>query len=352
MIEDFELAKERGIVAPYAKGFMAYDSVNGNIRTDYNKTAKMLAQDAAITPANVGVPSAFTTYIDPKIVQILFAKTAATKLGVEAQVGKWTDNSYTFPVEELAGDVEAYSDFQNGSSVDVNYEFPVREQFRFQTTLKYGDFEAELAAAAKLSLVAGKQRASASIIERAQNKFYLFGVEGKEIYGLLNDPNLPDSISPISANGKSTWADKKADSTADFANRAYDDIVKLITELQKNNGGNIDANTPMILGISNARNADLTNATQFGKTAKGLLLENYPNIQIEVVPELSDTTGETLYLIVPEYNGDITAQPSYSEKYRLGRLIPRESHFSQKAIGTTFGTVIKRPSLIAIMKGI
>lgn len=198
MIEDFELAKERGIVAPYAKGFMAYDSVNGNIRTDYNKTARMLAQDAAITPANVGVPSAFTAYIDPKIVQILFAKTAATKLGIEAKVGKWTDNSYTFPVEELAGDVEAYSDFQNGSSVDVNYEFPVREQFRFQTTLKYGDFEAELAAAAKLSLVAGKQRASASIIERAQNKFYLFGVQGKEIYGLLNDPNLPDSISPIS----------------------------------------------------------------------------------------------------------------------------------------------------------
>ena len=229
MIEDFELAKERGIVAPYAKGFMAYDSVNGNIRTDYNKTARMLAQDAAITPANVGVPSAFTAYIDPKIVQILFAKTAATKLGIEAQVGKWTDNSYTFPVEELAGDVEAYSDFQNGSSVDVNYEFPVREQFRFQTTLKYGDFEAELAAAAKLSLVAGKQRASASIIERAQNKFYLFGVEGKEIYGLLNDPNSPDSISPISANGKSTWADKKADSTADCANRAYEDIVKLIT---------------------------------------------------------------------------------------------------------------------------
>ena len=72
MIEDFELAKERGIVAPYAKGFMAYDSVNGNIRTDYNKTARMLAQDAAITPANVGVPSAFTAYIDPKIVQILF----------------------------------------------------------------------------------------------------------------------------------------------------------------------------------------------------------------------------------------------------------------------------------------
>ena len=54
----FEKSKARGISSPYAQGFMAYDEVDGKIRVDYEKTAKMLAQDAALTTAaNVGVIS-------------------------------------------------------------------------------------------------------------------------------------------------------------------------------------------------------------------------------------------------------------------------------------------------------
>ena len=38
----FEKSKARGISSPYAKDFMAYDEVDGKIRVDYEKTAKML----------------------------------------------------------------------------------------------------------------------------------------------------------------------------------------------------------------------------------------------------------------------------------------------------------------------
>lgn len=352
MNNDFEKARKYGLVAPGFKGFMAYDDVNGNLVVDYDKTARMLAQDASITSVNVGIPSMFTTYIDPNVVKILFAKTAATELATEVQTGKWTDEHLTFPVVEYAGNVSGYSDFQDGPSVDSNYNFPVRDQFRFQSTIKIGDLEVAMASNAGLSLIAEKQKASASIQARFSNESYMRGVKNRAIYGLLDDPNLPDTISPISVGGKSTWRDKKESSPSTFTETIYADITKLISELQANNGANINNNTPMVLGISNAKNADLSVINSFGLTAETMLKKNFPNLEIVLVPELSDSVGETLYLAVPELNGTLTAQLSYSEKYRVGRMVPFTSHFEQKVAGTTFGAIIKRPCLIARMVGI
>ena len=42
----FNLAKEMGISAPYAKGFMAYDDVNGQVVVNAKRTAAQLAMDA------------------------------------------------------------------------------------------------------------------------------------------------------------------------------------------------------------------------------------------------------------------------------------------------------------------
>ena len=95
---------------------------------------------------------------------ILLSARNATKLGREVKTGVWTDDYMQFPVEEYAGDVTPYNDYQNGVTTDVNYEFPVREQLRFQTTLTFGDLEAEKASSAKIGLINAKQRASAEII--------------------------------------------------------------------------------------------------------------------------------------------------------------------------------------------
>lgn len=344
--------KKIGIYAEGARGVMAYDSVNNNIVTDYDRTAKGMAMDAQITSTNTGFPSAYYTFLDPKVVEVLFAKKAATSLAVEAKVGTWTDEFYNFPVEEIAGSVTGYSDYENGTSADVNYEYPVREQYRFQTAIKYGDLETDKAAAAKIAIAARKQNAAAQIIATFENKAYLYGVKGKRIYGLLNDPNLNASISPISVGGKSTWDDKQAANPDTFANIVYNDVAALIADLFEQNGGNIDANTPMVLGVSNAKASALVVPNSFGLSAQAMLKQNYPNLTIVQVPELSTAEGDQLYLIVPELLGDATATVAYAEKFRLSRLVSRETSFSQKAIGTTWGAVIRRPSLIARMSGI
>lgn len=343
-------AKELGFISP--KGFMAFDSVGDAVKLNKERTARMLADRNSI-----GYPISAFSYLSPEIVPILLSARNATKLGREVKTGVWTDDYMQFPVEEYAGDVTPYNDYQNGVTTDVNYEFPVREQLRFQTTLTFGDLEAEKASSAKIGLINAKQRASAEIIAQESNRFYLYGVQGKKIYGLLNDPNLNATISPINIapsgqTGITTWADKQSSQPSTFANIAYNDINALWTELCSKNGGNIDANTPMILALSNKMLPYLNAPNSFGLTASKMIKDNFPNIEIIALPELSTSAGERVLLEVPELMGVSTVDCCYSDKYRLGRLVAKTSSYEQKAISTTWGAVVKRPSLIATMLGI
>ena len=343
-------AKEFGFVSP--KGFMAFDSVGDAVKLNKDKTLRMLSDSGSI-----GYPVSAFSYLSPEIVPILLSARNATKLGREVKTGVWTDDYMQFPVEEYAGNVTPYNDYQNGVVTDVNYEFPVREQLRFQTTLTFGDLEAEKASSAKIGLINAKQRASAEIIAQESNRFYLYGVQGKKIYGLLNDPNLnatisPVNIAPVGQTGITTWTDKMSGQPSTFANIAYNDINSLWTELCSKNGGNIDANTPMILALSNKMLPYLNAPNSFGLTASKMIKDNFPNIEIIALPELSTSAGERVLLEVPELMGVSTVDCCYSDKYRLGRLIAKTSSYEQKAISTTWGAVVKRPSLIATMLGI
>ena len=119
-----EKLNAKGIVFEGAKGVMAYDSVNGKIRTDFSKTK--LAMDAAMqTQANVGYPASFFQYIDPQIVAILFGVTNANKLAPEVKQGTWEQEYYNYVCEERISDVTAYSDRTENVTTDVNYEYNV-----------------------------------------------------------------------------------------------------------------------------------------------------------------------------------------------------------------------------------
>lgn len=350
---DFELARQKGISSPYAVGFMPYSVKDGRITVDYAAAQRQLAMDsAASTAPNIGAPAALYTYIDPRIVQVLFGVTNASKFFAPNKVGSWEQDFATFEVEEIEGNVTAYNDFADGVTTDVNYNFPSRQIYRYQTTIKYGDLESDKASAAKIPLVSRKQFAAAEIIARAENKFQMYGVKGIQSYGMLNDPNLPASIAPISTGGNSTWADKVAASPAEAANIVYNDVSKLWSALTANNAGHLETNAPIVLGVSNRMISYLTIPNQYGKTAKVLLTENFPNLEIVQVPELSTTSGEMLYMTVRDLYGDETGWTAFAEKFRMGRLIPELSSYKQKASAATWGCVIRRPSLVATMLGI
>ena len=199
--------KAKGIYVEGAKGVMAYDTVNGKIKTNFSKTA--LAMDSALqTTPNVGYPASFFQYIDPQIVEILFGVTNANRIAPEVKQGTWADEYYSFVCEEASGDVTAYSDRTEQVTTEVNYNFQTREQARFETIIQYGNLETDKANQAKIALSSRKQIAGANIIARKQNQFYLFGVSGKINHGLLNSSDLNPSVNPNTITvGGSTYTD-------------------------------------------------------------------------------------------------------------------------------------------------
>lgn len=353
-MSNFSDAKALGVYAPAASGFLPYNTdKDGKIVIDWAAASRALANDSALsTTPNIGAPAALYTFVDPRIIEILFGVKNATQIFDATQVGDWTDDYANFPVLERAGQVSAYNDYANATSTGLNANYPARQNFRYQTTVQYGDLEVEKASIATIQLAAEIQRAAAETIAEAENAFYFFGVYGMRIYGLLNDPNIPTAISPISVDGNSTWDDKAAADGDNVANIVYNDINKLMAELTANNGGHISMNEKFRLVISNKKVAYLTNPNSFGRTALELLKANYPNMEVVQAPELSTDEGEKILLTVQELYGDATAFNAYSAKFRLGRLIPDLSSYRQKASAGTYGCVIRRPSLVAIMNGI
>lgn len=351
MNSDIAKLQRLGVSSYFDLKLMPHHFEDGRVVTDYAK----VAQDAAMaTVPNTSVPSAFVTYLDPQVTTILFAVKNATQLYGETRKGTWVDQFMNFPVEEIAGDVTPYSDFNNDVSSDVNYEFPTRQNFLFQTSLKYGLREQETAAAARLDYAGAKQRAAAEIIARAHNRFYLYGVANKQIYGALNDPNLNESETPVSVNNQTTWEGKVADqgNAATLSNVIFNDVSKLVNVLMGRNAGNIDQNTPMVLAVASDRYNYLSMPNSFGLTVLDLIKNNYPNMKVIQLPELSTDAGSMLYLAVPELMGEPTAENAYSEKMRFGNVETYSTQWVQKAFGGTWGCVIRRPNLVATMTGI
>lgn len=337
--EQLDVMKQYGIIFDTGspiRGILANDSID------------QLANDAAmVTAANSGVPVEFTSYIDPMVIPILTATRGVREIFGEAKKGDWTTSYARFQTSEITGEVEAYTDYGQGGASDVNPTFPVRTQYIYQTNIRYGDREVDVASRARLQLAADKQRAAATVIDIASNKFALYGVAGLEIYGLLNDPNVPEAVSTVpNAGTKTLWADK---STKEI----YEDVLFLFGKMAARGAGHIDANTELVLATSPATQVQLGKATDFNISARQMLETYFPRIRFVAMPELDTATGgNSILLVAPTIEGLPTAQIGFSEKFRAMRLIPESSSFHQKFVGSSYGTIIYRPFAIGKMTGV
>lgn len=339
-MNSFELARQKGFIFPGARGWM-------NTRDARHMEA--LAQDAAlVSTPNATVPAEFLAYIDPMVIEILTAVRNARKIFPEVKKGDWTTPYEKFRVEEFTGVTTPYSDYADGGESNVNENWPAREQYRFQTTIKYGDLEVDMAAVAKMNLASSKQKSAARIIDIDANRFYLYGVAGKEIYGLLNDPNLNPSITPGTAAGSGTaWSGKTA-------NEIYGDILLLWGELKQNSGGNINEDTKLVLALSPESNSQLGKINELGLSVV-TMLKNLFGDRLELVelPELySSTAGNTIMMLARDILGTPVAQLGFGEKYRAGRVVPELSSFKQKITATTYGCILYYPFAVTTMEGV
>lgn len=332
----FEQAAQYGFVFPNARMWLSPEN------------RARIAEDAAlVTTPNTAVPAELLAYIDPMVIEIMTAPRRAREIFGEEKKGDWTTPYAKWRADEMTGRTEPYSDYANGTTSGVNSEWQTRPQYIFQTSITYGDLEVAMSSAAKVNLAASKQRAAANVIDIDQNRFYLLGVAGKEIYGILNDPNLPDAITAgATGTGSSTkWADKTT-------TQIYNDILALFAELSSQSSGLIDRDTPLKLCLSPEMAVRLGAATDFNVSVLDMLTRYFSNIGIVTVPELhSMTAGETVFLIAPEVNGQKSGLLAFGEKIRALRVIPDMSSFRQKYVGTTYGGIVLMPFAFAQMTG-
>ena len=305
------------------------------------------AQPALITTSNAGIPAFLTTYVDPKLIEILVSPMkAAVIVGDETKKGDWTTETAMFPVVESTGQTSAYGDYSESGNAGVNSNFPQRQSFHYQVMTQWGERELERAGLARIDWANRMNIASALTLNKYQNKTYFFGVAGLQNYGLLNDPSLSAAISPITKAATGTsW-------TNATALEVLADVQKLYKQLQTQAGGLVELDTVMTLAMSPLSEVALTKTTEFNVTVSDILKKNFPNLTVKTAPEYTTESGELVQLIADELEGQRTASCGFTEKMRAHPIVVQSSSFKQKKSQGTWGTVIFRPFLIAQMLGV
>lgn len=305
------------------------------------------AQPALVTTSNAGIPAFLTTYIDPKLIEVLVAPMKAAEIvGDEVKKGDWTTETAMFPVVESTGQTTAYGDYSESGSAGVNSNFPQRQSFHYQVMTQWGERELERAGLARIDWANRVNIASALTLNKFQNKSYFYGISGLQNYGLLNDPSLSAAISPTTKiAGGTSWSV----ATAQEINA---DIQKLYKQLQTLSNGLVQLDTKMTLAISPISEVYLTKTTDFNVNVMDILKKNFPNLTVKTAPEYSTASGELAQLIVEEMDGQRTASCAFTEKMRAHPIVVGSSNFKQKKSQGTWGTVIFRPFLIAQMLAI
>lgn len=308
-----------------------------------------LAMDALpqlVTTTSSGVPAFLTNYVDPKLIEILVSPNKAAQILGENQKGDWTTPTALFPVVESAGEVSSYGDYSTNGEVTANTNWPQRQSYHYQTVTQWGERELDQMGKGRIDWASRLNIASAMIMNKFQNKTYLFGVSGLQNYGLLNDPSLSTPISPgAKAAGGFLW-------TNATANEIFADIEALVLQLINQSNGVIDMNVSAKMVMSPKRQVALTTTNQYNVNVFTLLKSNFPNITIETVPEYSTASGELVQLIVNSVEGQDTGYCAFTEKMRAHAVERKTSSFLQKKSGGTWGAVILQPFAIAQLLGV
>ena len=328
----------------------------------YDYRFAMDAQPQLLTTPTAGIPAMLTSSIDAEVFRVLFTPNKAVEILGEQKRGTWVDDTIFFPVVEPTGEVSSYGDFNNNGRAGINFAWPQRQQYLFQVIKIYGERELDRAALGKINLVTEIDVAAAEVMNRFLNFTYLFGIQGLQNYGILNDPSLPASLTPATkAAGGTAWIDPTTKVAKATANEVYNDVLALFAQLVSQTSGLVDAQTALLLILSPAASVGLNTTNSFNVNVYDLLKKNFPNLTVVTVPQYGAQTsinpqgvaaGEFIQLIALDLGRQRAGFAAYSEKYREHPIIRQMSSFEQKVSGGSWGSILRMPVAVASMVGI
>jgi hypothetical protein len=355
-----ELADRAGIVFPGAVDFLPRVRYTADKRGPNGETTgwgavimtpQLMAMDAEptlITTPNAGIPSLFTTYIDPKLIDVILTPNNAVKIYGEVRKGDWLDDSIGFPMAESTGETTSYGDFNDGGGrVGANVQWEWRQPYLWQTFTEWGDRETERMARGKIDWVSRLNIATAVTHDKFYNNSAFYGIAGLQNYGALNDPSLSAAGTPTTkAAGGTSWA-------AALAQEILADVQKMFANLQLQTGSNLEMDTPMTLALHSVSEVYLANTNAYGLvSAMELIKKAFPNLKVQQAPQFLSGTTYSCQLIVDEIQGQRTIEIGFNEKMRAHRVIYATSSVRQKKTGGTVGALLYRPIGIYSLAGI
>lgn len=354
--EDRSQLAIRGLILPGAKGYLPEGFKS-------NFSAAQLAMDAQptlSTAPNAGVPAFLTNWVDPEVVEIVFAANMFAEIFGEEKKGDWTTDTAFFPVVEHTGEVSSYGDYNENGSSGANVNWPQRQSYLFQTYVEYGERELDRMGLAKLNWVSEQNRAAALAMNKYSNLTYAFGVVGLQNYGALNDPNLNASLTPATkAYGGTAWI--VAGVVKASANEIFTDIQSLILAAINQSDGLLDAKSVFTLALSPQNAMALTTTNAFNVNVETLLKGNFPNLTVKTAVQYGAQTsqnsqgnpaGNLMQLVPKSVEGQKVSSCAFNEKMRAHTIIRGASSYRQKLTGGTWGCIIKQPFAISSMLGI
>lgn len=333
------LEQAYGIVFDGAMGFLAENTSPG-VRIG------MDSQPGLITTSNAGIPSFLSTYIDPKLIEVLVTPMKAAEILGEERKGDWLTETAMFPMVESTGETSAYGDYSQNGRAGANIQFENRQSYLYQTVTQWGEREMERMGLAKVDWAARINAASALTLNKFQNLSYFYGISGLQNYGLLNDPSLSAAITPTTKTAGGTgWQNAEPQ-------EILADIQKLFAELQIQTGSNLEMDSQMTLALHSVSQVYLSNSSQYNKPAIELIKVAFPNMRVIQAPQYLSGSTYSCQLIVKSVQGQDSGYCAFNEKMRAHRVIPLESAFRQKKTQGTWGAIITYPAGIAQMTGI
>jgi hypothetical protein len=347
---------DRNLEAVSRKWGVHFMGVDAQLQQTEKERGGLLAMDAQpqlVTVSNSGIPAFLSTYIDPKVIEVLVAPMKATEIvGEETKKGDWTLETAMFPIVESTGMVSSYGDYSETGIAGANVNWVQRQSYTYQVITQWGERELDKMGLARIDWANRQRIASVLTLNKFQNKSYFLGVAGLANYGLLNDPSLSAPIAPISAGGLVTWAQKATDPNG--AIYVYNDIKALYGQLvsQANGLVDLDMDSPLTLAMSPEAQVYLTLTNTYNVNVQDMLKKNFPKMKIETAPEYHTASGELVQLIADEVQGQRTATTAFTEKLRAHPVKIDLSSFKQKQSQGTWGCVLYRPFLISSLLGV
>jgi hypothetical protein len=329
---------------------LAMDYLPEEFRNNYSLA--MDAQPSLITTGSAGIPAMFTSWVDPEPIRILQAPNEGAKILGEVKKGDWTTQLAFFPVVENTGQVAAYGDHSTQGMSRANAMFPQRQSFHFQTLIEYGDREVAMAGEAKLNWVSELQGSASSTIVKFADYVYHNGVTGLQNYGLLNEPGLPGTLTPVTKMaGGYTWVTSGGVQNATAA-EIFADIQMLVNSLLIAAKGRIKSKDAMSLVMTPGSEGGLLVTNMYGISVHDLIKKNFPGMTIKTSPRYATDAGNVVQLFAEKFDGKDTGYCAFTEKGRDFPIVRKHSAYEQKKMAGAWGFILRYPICAQQMLGV